>query len=94
MRHRGSALGTKRRAWLLVAAVTAVIGLGLAAGTPRRDSSAEVWTVLVDTGDKLAAGRLTATLAGQPLTARKAYLLAFHQAQDAASDALRQELGP
>jgi hypothetical protein len=28
-------------------------------------------------------GRITATLAGQPLTARKAYLLAFHEAQDA-----------
>ncbi|HZW90176.1 MAG TPA: hypothetical protein VFF12_13930, partial [Myxococcaceae bacterium] len=30
----------------------------------------------------LAAGQLTTTLPGQPLTARKAYLLAFHQAQD------------
>ena len=81
MRHRR---WLKRKAWLLVAALTAVIGLGLAAGAPRRDSRAEeIWNVLVDTGDELAAGRLTATLAGQPLTARKAYLLAFHQAQDA-----------
>ena len=38
---------------------------------------------LVQTGDELAAGELTATLGGQPLTAGKAYLLAFHQAQDA-----------
>ena len=38
--------------------------------------------MLVQTGDELAAGQLTATFAGQPLTARKAYLLAFHQAQD------------
>ena len=39
--------------------------------------------LLFGTGDELANGRLTATLGGQPLTARKAYLLAFHQAQDA-----------
>ena len=39
--------------------------------------------MLVQTGDELAAGELTATLGGQPLTAGKAYLLAFHQAQDA-----------
>ncbi len=39
--------------------------------------------MLVQTGDELAAGELTATLGGQPLTAAKAYLLAFHQAQDA-----------
>jgi hypothetical protein len=38
---------------------------------------------MVQTGDELAAGQLTATIDGQPLTARKAYLLAFHQAQDA-----------
>ena len=31
----------------------------------------------------VAAGGPAATLAGQPLTARKAYLLAFHEAQDA-----------
>jgi hypothetical protein len=59
------------------------IGLGLAAEAPRhRERTAEVWTVLVRTADELAAGQLTATLAGQPLTTRKAYLLAFHQAQD------------
>jgi hypothetical protein len=38
---------------------------------------------MVQTGDELAAGELTATLGGQPLTAGKAYLLAFHHAQDA-----------
>ena len=84
MRNGGAAPRVRRKAWFVVTALAAVIGLGLAAGTTRRDSRAEeVWTVLVDTGDELAAGQLTATLAGQPLTARKAYLLAFHQAQDA-----------
>jgi hypothetical protein len=64
--------------------VTIGIGLGLAAGAPRcADRTAETWTVLVQTGDELAAGQLTATLGGQPLTVGKAYLLAFHQAQDA-----------
>jgi hypothetical protein len=38
--------------------------------------------VLVQAGDELAAGQLAATVGGQSLTARKAYLLAFHQAQD------------
>ena len=81
MRHGG---GVRRKAWLIGAALTALIGLGLAAGGSRRDTrSQEVWTVLVDAGDALAAGQLTATLPGQPLTARKAYLLAFHEAQDA-----------
>jgi hypothetical protein len=69
--------------WLVIAAFAAAIGLGLAAGAPRqKDRTAEIWTVLVQTGDDLAAGELTATLGGQPLTAEKAYLLAFHQAQD------------
>ena len=56
----------------------------LAAGASRRaGQAAETWTALLGAGDELAIGRITATLAGQPLTARKAYLLAFHQAQDA-----------
>jgi hypothetical protein len=37
--------------------------------------------MLVETGDELAVGQLT-TLDGQSMTARKAYLLAFHEAQD------------
>jgi hypothetical protein len=83
MRHGGSGLRARRKTWLVVAALTGVIGLGLAAGAPRHESrAAEMWTVLVRTGDELAAGQLTATLAGQPLTAGKAYLQAFHQAQD------------
>jgi hypothetical protein len=70
--------------WLIAAALTVAIGLVLAAGAARRTGpTAETWTTLLGTGDELATGRLTATLDGQPLTARKAYLLAFHQAQDA-----------
>ena len=84
MVDRGSRFAARRPAWLAVAAFTMAIGLSLAAGTPRRESqTVEIWTVLVQTGDELAAGQLTATLGGQPLTAGKAYLLAFHQAQDA-----------
>ena len=83
MEDRGSGFAARRPGWLVVAAFTVAIGLGLAAGAPRPEGqTAEVWTVLVQTGDELAAGRLTATLGGQPLTAGKAYLLAFHQAQD------------
>lgn len=40
--------------------------------------------MLVRTGDELAAGQLTASPGGPPLTTRTAYLLAFHEAQDAA----------
>lgn len=84
MGHRGSWFSVRRPGWLVIAALTAAIGLGLVAGAPRQKSqTGEIWTVLVQTGDELAAGQLTATLGGQPLTAGKAYLLAFHQAQDA-----------
>lgn len=70
--------------WLVAAALAVAIGLVLASGAARRTGpTAEAWTALLGTGDELATGRLTATLGGQPLTARKAYLLAFHQAQDA-----------
>ena len=84
MAQRGSWFSLRRPGWLVVAAFTAAIGLGLVAGAPRQKrQTGEIWTVLVQTGDELAAGQLTATLDGQPLTAGKAYLLAFHQAQDA-----------
>ena len=84
MAHRGSGFSVRSPWWLVVAAFTAALGLGLAAGAPRQKGQiAEIWTALVQTGDELAAGQLTATLGGQPLTAGKAYLLAFHQAQDA-----------
>jgi hypothetical protein len=58
--------------------------MSVAAGAPRRErTKPETWTVLVQTGDRLAAGDLSATLNGHSLTARQAYLLAFHSAQDA-----------
>jgi hypothetical protein len=80
--HR-SRVAARRPWWLLATALSVALGLGLSAGAPRRGGQAEAWTALVQTGDELAGGRPTATLAGQPLTARKAYLLAFHEAQDA-----------
>jgi hypothetical protein len=64
-------------------ALTVAIGLVLAAGAVRTGRTAEAWTTLLAAGDELATGRVTATRDGQPLTARKAYLLAFHEAQDA-----------
>ena len=70
--------------WLVAAALTVAIGLVFASGAARRtDRTAEAWTTLLGTGDELATGRLTATWGGQPLTARQAYQLAFHEAQDA-----------
>jgi hypothetical protein len=70
--------------WLITVSLTVAIGLVLAAGASRPPGrAAETWTALFGAGDALATSQLTATLGGQPLTARKAYLLAFHQAQDA-----------
>ena len=70
--------------WFMTVSLTVAIGLVLAAGASRPSArAAETWTALFGAGDALATSRLTATLGGQPLTARKAYLLAFHQAQDA-----------
>jgi hypothetical protein len=83
MASRASWFSIRCPEWLLTAAFTVAIGLVLAAGASRRAGQAgETWTALLGAGDQLATGRLTATLGGQPLTARKAYLLAFHQAQD------------
>jgi hypothetical protein len=84
MEDRRSTFAARRSGWLLAVALTVMLGLGLAAGALTRSAAKpDVWTVLVETGDALAAGELTATLGGQPLTPAKAYLLAFHEAQDA-----------
>lgn len=84
MVHRRSPFHARVPGWLVTAGLIMAIGLMLAPGASRRHrQAAETWRALVETGDRLAAGQMTATLAGQPLTARKAYLLAFHQAQDA-----------
>ncbi len=84
MVHRRSPFDPRGPGWLLTAVLTLAIGLTWAVGAPcRSDQAADTWRAMVETGDELAAGQLTATMDGQPLTARKAYLLAFHQAQDA-----------
>ena len=84
MKHGRSTFVARVPGWLGAATFTLIVGLGLAAGAPMRHAAkAEAWTVLVQTGDELAAGQLTATLGGRPLTPAKAYLLAFHEAQDA-----------
>ena len=71
-------------AWLTPVALVVAIGLVLVGGGLQRGADPpETWTALVGAGDRLAAGHVVATLDGQPLTARKAYLLAFHEAQDA-----------
>ena len=84
MRDHRSGLAGRRPRWLAAAGLALMIGLGVAAGAPRRERPGpETWTVLVHTGDRLAAGDPTATLNGRTLTAWQAYLLAFHSAQDA-----------
>ena len=84
MKDEPSFFVCRRRGWLVAVAAGAMVALGVAASAPRgAGGKPEVWTVLVQTGDEVAAGGRMATLAGQPLTARKAYLLAFHEAQDA-----------
>ena len=70
-------------AWLVLAALFAI---GPAAS--RRSGPSDEWATLIETGDALAAvgGRASLPVAGRDgLTARSAYLLAFHHAQDAMS---------
>jgi hypothetical protein len=84
MAARRARSATRGAAWLAGTVVIVALGLVLEAGGPRRSGRMEeMWNGMVKTGDALAAGQLTATLGGQPLTAAKAYLVAFHQAQDA-----------
>jgi len=84
MKLRRSRFAIREPGWLGVATLTAAVGLGCLAPTSHRQAETpDAWTVLVQTGDELAAGELTATVDGQPLTPGKAYLLAFHHAQDA-----------
>jgi hypothetical protein len=62
-------------------AVTLVtlLSLGVATVAPRADE----WAALVATGDRLAVSGGTVVTDTGPLSARAAYLLAFHHAQDA-----------
>jgi hypothetical protein len=62
--------------WPLVL-LAATVGLGAALW-----GEADEWERLVALGDRLAAAQSTAVLGGHPVTARAAYLLAFHHAQD------------
>lgn len=81
-------LGPRRRArrWLTALSGAVACGAAVAAGTwgGARDV-ADLWTALVQAADQgggavdLPRGR-----GGTRLTARQAYLLAFHEAQDAA----------
>ena len=72
---------------LLRAGVLGVVGVGLlvlvAWGRAAVAPPADGWRTLVETGDRLAATGGTVPSVAGPLTARAAYLLAFHHAQDA-----------
>jgi hypothetical protein len=80
--HR-SWLRSLRPRWVVTTGLTVAVAVGLSSGAGRPGGeAAERWTSLVQKGDELAAGPVSATLHGPPLTAAKAYLLAFHEAQD------------
>src|SRR5262245_7794146 len=56
MGDKRSRRAIRRSVWLVGAVLVLAVGLGLVAGTPRTDGPApDNWTVLVRTGDALAA---------------------------------------
>ncbi len=63
---------------MIVGILVALLSLWLAAGGWRADE----WQTLLDTGDRLAASGGSLLTEAGPLSARAAYLLAFHHAQD------------
>jgi len=67
------------RAGFIAVTLVALLSLGVATVAPRADE----WAALVATGDRLAATGGTVTTEAGELSARAAYLLAFHHAQDA-----------
>lgn len=67
------------RAGFIAVTLVALLSLGVASVAPRPDE----WAALVATGDRLAATGGTVTTEAGELSARAAYLLAFHHAQDA-----------
>ncbi len=67
------------RVGFIAVTLVALLSLGVASVAPRADE----WTALVATGDRLAATGGTVTTEAGELSARAAYLLAFHHAQDA-----------
>lgn len=78
-------LGPKSRRWQTIVAGAVASGVAIAAGTSggARDV-ADVWTALVEAADRGGPVDLPRGGAGPPVTARQAYLLAFHEAQDQA----------
>jgi hypothetical protein len=81
-------LGRGSRSWArrwLTALSVVTCGVAVAAGPwgGARDV-ADTWTTLVEAADQGGAVDLPRGRGGPRLTARQAYLLAFHEAQDAA----------
>jgi hypothetical protein len=71
--------------WLAVLSGAVALGAALTLGT--RDGArdvADAWTTLVEAADQGDAAAPRWVRGGPGLTARQAYLLAFHEAQDAA----------
>ena len=80
-------LGSRRRARRWLAALSGVVACGaVVAAGPWGDARdvADSWTRLVEAADQGGAVKLPRGHTGTRLTARQAYLLAFHEAQDAA----------
>jgi hypothetical protein len=77
-------LGPRGRRWLVALSGTVACGVAVAVSNPRgaRDVT-DSWTALVEAADHGAAVDLPRGRGGARLTARQAYLLAFHEAQDA-----------
>ena len=76
-------LAAADRGWITPVAMVVALALMLAgAGLRRGVSAPDPWTALIAAGDRLAAGHAAAPFNGKPLNARKAYLLAFHEAVD------------
>jgi hypothetical protein len=82
MRRRS---GRPTRGWLAILSGAVALGAALASGTRggARDV-ADAWTTLIEAADQGDAAAPLRSRRGARLTARQAYLLAFHEAQDAA----------
>lgn len=69
-----------RRFAMLLSVFTLLSAMVVGTVLPQPDE----WQRLIESGDALAAGRRTPVVGPAGLSARAAYLLAFHNAQDAA----------
>lgn len=69
-----------RRFVMLLSVFTLLSAMVVGTILPQPDE----WQRLIESGDALAAGRRTPVVGSAGLSARAAYLLAFHNAQDAA----------